>query len=71
MSTSEIAAQRDKARTERDRARDTLSKIRGIVVALSKGIGHPQTALDSIAGILHVGQSHRRRVVRPSRRGPG
>lgn len=62
------ADERDKARTERDRARDTLSKIRGIVVAVSKGIGSDKSALASIAAILHVGHGNRRRGVRPARR---
>lgn len=54
-------AERNKARTERDRARDTLSKIRGIVVAHGKGIGSYETAIRAIASILHV---------RPARRSP-
>lgn len=61
-------AERDKARTERDRARNTLSKIRGIVVAHGKGIGSYETAIRAIASILHVGSDNRRRGVRPSRR---
>lgn len=62
--------ERDKARTERDRARDTLSKIRGIVVANRKGIGSCETAVDAIAAILHVGPNNKRRGVRPARRMP-
>lgn len=66
--TTDAVAERDKARTERDRARNTLSKIRGIVVAKGKGIGSAETALAAIASILHVGQANRRRGVRPARR---
>lgn len=62
------ASERDKARTERDRARNTLSKIRGIVVATSKGVCSCETAISTIAFILHVGQANRRRGVRPARR---
>lgn len=39
---------------QRDRARETLDKIRGIVVALSKLVGTNRTAIRAIAGILHV-----------------
>lgn len=63
-------AERDRARTERDRARNTLAKIRGIVVAHGKGIGSCETAIKAIAGILHVGPDNRRRGVRPARRSP-
>lgn len=65
---ADAIAERDKARTERDRARNTLAKIRGIVVALDKGIGSQEAALASIASILHVGAENRRRGVRPARR---
>lgn len=41
---------------QRDRARETLSKIRGIIVAHSKGIGSHETAIAAIASILHVGR---------------
>lgn len=58
-------SERDQARTERDRARDTLSKIRGIVVALKNGVGSPDAAIASIMSILHV---DRRRGVRSARR---
>lgn len=44
----------DEAIEQRDRARATLDKIRGIIVAISKGVGSPETAVASIAGILHV-----------------
>lgn len=64
------ANERDKARTERDRARNTLAKIRGIVVANGKGIGSYEKAIKAIAAILHVGQAGRRRGVRPARRSP-
>lgn len=67
---SDAISERDKARTERDRARNTLSKIRGIVVANGKGVGTAETAIASIASILHVGQANRRRGVRPARRTP-
>lgn len=67
---SNAISERDQARTERDRARDTLAKIRGIVVAHGKGIGSCETAIASIAGILHVGPANRRRGVRPARRTP-
>lgn len=63
-------AERDKARTERDRARNTLSKIRGIIVANGKGIGSAETAIKAIASILHVGPDNKRRGVRPGRRMP-
>lgn len=63
-------AERDRARTERDRARNTLAKIRGIVVAHAKGIGSHETALKAIASILHVGPDNQRRGVRPARRSP-
>lgn len=60
--------ERDKARTERDRARNTLAKIRGIIVANRKGIGSYESAIASIASILHVGPDNRRSGVRPARR---
>lgn len=44
----------DEAIAQRDRARATLDKIRGIVVAISKGVGSPESAVASIASILHV-----------------
>ena len=60
MST-ETLAERDKARTERDRARNTLSRIHGIVVAHGKGIGSYESALAAISGILHVQAPRRSR----------
>ncbi len=58
---SDAIAERDKARTERDRARNTLSKIRGIVVAHGKGIGSYERAIAAIASILHVKAPRRSR----------
>lgn len=52
--SSETLAELYKARTERDRARNALTKIRGIVVAHGKGIGSYETAMAAIASILHV-----------------
>ena len=62
------AQERDRARNERDRARDTLAKIRGIMVAREKGVIDGALALSEIAEILHVGDDNRRRGVRPARR---
>lgn len=60
--------ERDRARTERDRARDTLAKIRGVLVALDKGVGNDRVAIEMIGRMLHVGDSNRRTGVRPARR---
>lgn len=65
-----IASERDKARTERDRARNTLAKIRLIVVANGKGICSNEEAIQAIASILHVGTGNQRRGVRPAKRTP-
>jgi len=65
MTTTE---ERDRARTERDRARDTLAKIRGIMVAHAKGVLDDERALAHVASILHVGDGNRRRGVRAARR---
>lgn len=60
--------ERDRARNERDRARDTLAKIRGVIVAHAKGVLDDDRALAKIASMLHVGDVNRRRGVSPARR---
>jgi hypothetical protein len=51
---SELQNDIESTTQQRNRARQTLSKIRGIVVALNKGIGSSESALRAIASILHV-----------------
>lgn len=51
---SSATIERDRARTDRDRARDKLAKIRGIVVSLSAGVTTNDAAISAIARILRV-----------------
>lgn len=48
------ASELEISNAQRDRARATLTKIRGIIVANSKGIGSYESAMSAIASILHV-----------------